>query len=258
MERFDHLMDDIKEALILSNGNKRLFLPALLANILIIVLGIVMVVFFVAAMIGTVSAVSDFSMNGPRWSMIFGMIIGIVLFLIVFSIVFMALDIGITGLVIGLVDGERPSSSLFFGAIKNNLFPVFLTNLGLTFIYFFGFLLLLIPLVLYMLTVGVLTGGWGMIFLSCMTQTLLGYWVLIKMEDHRGGFESVGVNIRFGKNHFWLMILIIYMQISFAAFIPGLFGLIGMALASFFISYVVTTFYKIVVLLTYRRYRESV
>ncbi len=257
MDRFNILMDDTKEALNLSLENKGLFLPALIANIVVFVLGIFMVVFIIASIVGSIGVLRNSAGIGTKLAMVSGIIIAIIVVLLIFTIIFMALDIGITGLVIDVVDGNKPTAATFFHAIKSNLLPVLLTNLGLLVLYFLGFILLLIPLVIYLLTVGILTGGWGMIFLSCVMQTLLGYWVLIKMEDQRGGFESIGVNIKFGRKHFWLMVLIFYMQLSFAAYLPGLLGLLGAALASFFISYVVVTFYKIILLKTYRRYRED-
>ena len=254
MERFNNLMDDLKDALTLSYKNKGLFLPALIANIVVLVLGIGAAIFFVVSIIGTVASFGNPSMSGPSWKLIATLIIVGIIFILIFSIIMMALDIGISGLVIGVVDGQSPSGNLFFSAIKEHLIPVFLTKFALMFIYSFAFLLLLIPIVLYTVTVGVLTGGWGMLFLTCALQTIIGYWVLIKVEDHRRGFESIGINIRFGRQNFWLIILVMYIQYCMTAFLPNLLGLIGAALASFFISFLVVTIMKIVLLKSYRRY----
>ncbi len=262
MERFNNLMDDMKFAVTLSLKNKGLFLPALLANIVFFVLGIILVIGIVAIATGSMIRLTAISSDGgfasgTNTALIVGLIIGGLILFLLMALMFLILDIGITGMVIGVTDGEKPSAQLFFSSVKSNLLPVFLTNLGLFFIYMFGFVLIIIPLILYMVTVGLLTGGWGMVLFSAAFQALIGYWVLIKVEDHRGGFESIGVNVRFGRRYFWLLVLIVYLQTSFAAFLPGLLGMLGAAFASLFIGYMVITFFKIVVLLSYRRYREA-
>lgn len=256
MERFSNLMDDLKDAVTLSYNNKSLFLPALIANIIIFIIGVAAAIFFVVTIIGTLASLNQSTMDGVNWQLIIVYILVALVIILFFSIVMIALDIGISGLVIGVVDGDPPSGQRFFSTIKEHLLPVFLTKFALVFIYAFAFLLLVIPLVLYLITVGILTGGWGMLFLTCALQTLLGYWVLIKIEDHRGGFNSIGINIRFGRQNFWLIILVIYIQYCMTAFLPNLLGLIGAALASFFISYLVITVMKIVLLKSYRRYNE--
>lgn len=262
MERFNNLMDDMKFAVTLSLKNKGLFLPALIANIAFFILGIVLLISIVALATGsmirlTASPFDGGFPSGTSIALITGLIIGGLVIFLLTALMFLILDIGVTGMVIGVTDGEKPSAQLFFSAVKSNLLPVVLTNLGLFFIYILGFILMIIPIILYMVTVGLLTGGWGMVLFSAAFQALIGYWVLIKVEDHRGGFESIGINVRFGRRYFWLLVLIVYLQTSFTAFLPGLLGMIGAVFASLFIGYMVLTFFKIVVLLSYRRYREA-
>lgn len=258
MEGFNNLMEDMKESLILSNQRKGIFLPALIANIAIFILGIIALVVIIASVTGTiVAAINDFDNVVANVALISSIILGILILVLIFSILFIALDIGITGLVIGAVDGEKPTASLFFSAVKRHLIPVFFTKIGLGLIILISMILWIIPFVLYLVTVGLLSGGWGMIFLTCVLNALIGFWVLIKIEDHRGGFESIGVNIQFGRSHIWLLILIFYLQINLASFLPGLLGFLGAAIASLFISYMVTTYFKIVLLMTYRRYRKE-
>lgn len=260
MERFNHLMDDMKAALTLSLNNKGLFVPALIANVAFFVIGLVLIIAIVAIATGSIISFSQpdpgFS-STPRLAMVIGLIIALLVIILLMSLMFLILDIGITGMVIGVTDGEPASGKLFFSAVKSNLLPIFLTNIGLFFISILAFILIALPLILYMVTVGLLTGGWGMVLFSSALQAFIGYWVLIKMEDHRGGFESIGINIRFGRHYFWLLVLIVYLQTSFSAYVPGLLGMLGAVFASLFISYIILTFFKIVVLLSYRRYRST-
>ena len=254
---FNQLMDDMKEALTLSNRNKGLFLPALIANLIMVILGFIMIFIFIFLVVGTIMSISATQAN---WSYLISIGIITMLLIILFSLVFMALDLGINSIVIGTVNGEKPSAAIFFKGIRTFFLKVLSTNIGLFFLYTIGFILLLIPYILYLLTVGILTGGYGVLFLSCLFQAFLGSWILLLMEngDNKiGGFSSIGINLKFGKRYFWLMILVFFIQLQLTAYLPSLFGLLGATLATLFISYVVTTIFKIVVLLTYRRYKAT-
>ncbi|VDN48838.1 conserved membrane protein of unknown function [Petrocella atlantisensis] len=257
MNNFNNLMDDMKEALTLSRRYKGLFLPALIANLIMLVLGFVMIFVVIFFVMGTIMS---FTASQANWTYLVSIAIITILLILIFSLVFMALDLGINSIVIGSVNGEKPSAKIFFNGIRAFFLKVLLTKIGLFFLYTIGFVLLLIPYLLYLITVGVLTGGYGILFLTCLLQAFLGSWVLLLMEneDHpMSGFSSVAMNLRFGKKYFWLMILVFFIQLQLTAYLPGLFGLLGATLATLFISYVVTTVFKIVVLLTYRRYKEN-
>lgn len=260
MNRFNDLMDDMKEALELSSRYKGIFLPALIGNVVLFVVIIIAIVGMVFGMIGTgVGAAMAARANegfGALFAIIGGMVIAMILMTLVITIAILTIEIGIIGLVIGVTEDQKPSAGLFFGAVKEHLLPVIGTNIALFFIYIIAFVILLIPLVIYLLTVGILSGGWAMLLLSCTMQALLGYWVLIKVEDRIGGFEGLRRNIKFGRHYYWLLILVVYLEISFAGYLPSLLGLIGAAIGSIFIAYVVSTYFKIVVLLTYRRYKN--
>ena len=257
MTLFNNLMDDMKEALTLSHRYKGLFLPALIANLIMVVLGFIMifvVIFFV------MGAIMSFTASQANWTYLISIAVITILLILLFSLVFMALDLGINSIVIGSVNGEKPSTQLFFKRIRTFFLKVLMTKIGLFFLYTIGFILLLIPYILYLVTVGVLTGGYGILFITCLLQAFLGSWTLLLMEndDHPiSGFTSIGINIKFGKNYFWLLSLVFFIQLQLTAYLPGLFGLLGATLATLFISYVVSTVFKIVVLLTYRRYKEN-
>lgn len=253
MTRFDALMDDMKKALIISGQYKSLFLPALIINILLFVF-IVIAIFSIIAMaisIGVVSANGGFQGNIGT---IIGMVVFILIVIVFFTLLTLAVDLGINSLVINAADGIAPSPKNFFKGIKENIVPVFFAGIGLNIIIFFAFILLIVPLILYFVIAGILTGGWGITLFSCTFQGLLGYWTLIKMQDHRGSFESVGVSIKFGRKYYWLIVLMVYLQVSFAAYFPALLGIIGAAFASLFISYAMLIYFKLVYLLTYRRH----
>ena len=252
MNRFSNLMDDMKTALTISGQFKGLFLPAIIANVLLFIMGIGAIIVMVITVAGTFAAMEYMSAAS-----IVGLVLMVLAMFLVTVLVFAALDMGITNIVIKAVDGEKPTAAIFFEGIRKHFFPVILTRIVLWLIYTVVFTVLLIPIILYALTAGILTGGWAMLLMSCTFQALIGYWLIIKMEDQRSGFDSVGVNIGFGRKYYWLMVLIIYLQMAMANYLPNLLGIIGAALGAVFVSYVVATFFKIVILLTYRRYRDS-
>ena len=88
MERFNNLMDDMKFAVTLSLKNKGLFLPALIANIVFFVLGIVLVIGIVAIATSSIIRLRTSSFDGgfasgPSIALIAGLIIGgLVIFLL--------------------------------------------------------------------------------------------------------------------------------------------------------------------------------
>ncbi|MDF1617147.1 hypothetical protein [Petrocella sp. FN5] len=258
MERFNDLMDDMKEALTLSHRYKGLFLPALIANLIMLILGFVMFFVVIIFVMGTIISFSSLETN---WSYLMGIAAITILLILVFSLIFMALDLGINSIVIGSVNGEKPTVQIFFKGIRKFFFKVLITKFGLFFLYTIGFIILLVPYILYLLTIGVLTGGYGILFLTCLLQAFLGSWTLLLMENEdypMSGFSSVAMNFKFGKKYFWLMILVFFTQLQLTAYLPGLLGFLGATLATLFISYVVMTVFKIVVLLTYRRYKETI
>lgn len=260
MNRFENLMTDMKTALALSSRYKGLFLPSLIGNVAFFVLIVIFVIALIVIGAGTAVGVAAYGSSDNLEALLLTLSgIGLFLF-IMFSLLLitgLVLDIGITGLVVAATEDERPTAAIFFGAVKAHLLPVLGTHIVLFFLYILGFVVLAIPLVIYTFTVGLLSGGWGMVLLMATFRVLLGFWVTIKVADDIGGFESVGENIRFGRRYYWLLILVVYLEISFAGFLPSLLGMIGAAIATFFIGYMVDTYFKIVVLLTYRRHKAD-
>lgn len=260
MNRFDNLMTDMKAALALSNRYKGLFLPSLIGNIVFFILLVIFIIALIIIGAGTAFSVAAYDAANNLEAMLLTLSgIGFFLF-VMFSLVLitaLVLDIGITGLVVAATEDKRPTAAIFFGAVKAHLLPVLGTHIVLFFLYILGFVVLAIPLVVYTLTVGLLSGGWGMVLLVATFRVLLGFWVIIKVAQDIGGFDSIGENIRFGRHYYWLLILVVYLEISFAGFLPGLLGVIGTAIAGFFIAHVVETYFKIVILLTYRRHKAD-
>lgn len=252
MSHFEYLMDDMKEALILSKNNKKLFAPALIANFAFIgVMMIIGVITFIILMT-SISTISESSTSGNTSRIIFITLAVLILFAFI-SIFFLVVELGIIRYCIALIDQEPLSAKLFFSGIKTYLIPVFFTNIALTIIYIIGFIILLIPILLYYILIGIPTGGYGLIFLSAAFNSLLGFWTIILMNNKGTCFKSILQNIKFGKQHFKLMTLIFFLQTLFTASLPALFGLILGNLGILFFVLVVSTYFNLVILLTYRR-----
>ncbi len=258
MNQFNNLMDDLKASILMVGRNKKVLLPAIIANIALVIIGIVSVIVIIAGVVGTIIPMVN-NIDDSFGAFLIGflpLIIGIFVLSFIISIFFIALDIGISGMVIGVANDETPSASLFFDAVKKHLLSVVFTKLGFGILVLLTMVIWIIPYLLYTLTVGILTGGWGLLFLSLATRALIGFWVLIKVEDNRGGWNSIARNVKFGKSHLMILVLIFYISTSIAGYAPALLSLLG-ALIAVFIGYALDTYFKFVVLMTYRRYREE-
>lgn len=251
MTQFELLMDDMKASLELVNQNKKIFIPALIANILFVVIMIVIMFASFFAIFGVVLAATD----SGRLAFISILIMIIIFFILalVFAFAFLVIEVGIIQLVITVLDGSPVTKAAFFQGVKKYIVKVFFTNLLLSIIYVLGFIILLAPYLLYFFTVGILSGGWGMLVPGIVFSTLLGYWILILMNDEGGVFESIGKNIRFGKKHFKLMAFLLFLQTMISVNFPVQSGLGLGGLTTIFISYALSTYFKMVILKTYRR-----
>lgn len=256
MSQFEYIMDDMKSSLKLSFENKQLFYPAIAANIAFMVVGIIAIILIfvgIFSFIFTVSA-STFETAGTN-------ILGMSLFLfvltviaiVVTSLIFLVIEIGSIQLIINVLDGKPVTKAAFFEGVKTYVVKIFFTNIALSFIYILGFIILLAPLIIYTVVVGVLTFGYGMLLLTLVFQSLLGYWVLILMNDGGGCFESIGKNIRFGRAHLKPLLFIFFIYNLFAANFVYQSGLSATGIIVVFVTTSVGIYFKMVLIKTYRR-----
>lgn len=255
MSRFELLMDDIRDAIELIKDNKKILVMPIVggyATMLFSVITIVAFVFItVFGIIGTVAVTASFN---PL--LLIGIIISIFVIAILIGAVSLIFEIGIIGLVKELMDGNPYHFDHFKNALQQYYLRGLGTSIGMSFIVGLIFLILLIPLAIYLLTVGVLSGGWGMVLLSLWVQSLIGFWQVLMIENGAGGFASVGENLRFGSKNLKILILIFFIGSMLSTNAMLYFGWAG-AIASIGFAGIVNTHIKVVIIKSYRRYSKA-
>lgn len=254
MSRFELLMDDMKEAMVRCNASKGVFLPAILGALVSVIITIVIVVVMFIVLIGSMSAMligNGFNIGVLIFS------ITAALFIAVFIVaVTLLVDVGVISTVKGVLDSQPLTARLFAEGLKRYYLRALGTTIGFYAILAVIYAIALIPYILYVMSVGILTGWWGVLLLSLIVQSLIGYWLIIMIDSDLGGFQSIGENLKFGRRHLKIMILILFIQHMLVGTFSSYFGLIGL-LAAFAVNALITTYMKMVIMMTYRRYRSE-
>ncbi len=171
------------------------------------VLSIIVAVVIVFSVIGVVIS-AEF---GNIFLGLIPLILGLTLSGIIIISLTLIFEIGTIGLIINALNGNPYDFNVFKETLSKYYLRAFGTTMGFTIIYSIAFLILLIPILAYMLTIGLLSGGWALLLLSGYAYALTGYWALIMIDSHKGGFESIGQNIRFGAKNWKIMFLIFFL-----------------------------------------------
>lgn len=251
MTKFEHLMDDMKAALILFSKHKKLFLPQIIGAFLSMTITIIIIVIAMVALIGGTAAVLAADVNIMTLLPI-GIILALVTIILIIA-TSLIIDVGLINMIKGTLDGDTRGFALFKEGLKKYFFRALATSIGFLIILSLVYSILFIPVILYVLTVGLLSGGWAIILLSSLTQSLIGYWLIIMIDSDNGGFASIRNNLSFGSHHLKLMLLIFFLQTMLSSNLPSYLGMIGI-LVTFIIVAMTNTYFKAVILMTYRRY----
>lgn len=255
MSKFEQLMDDMKQALIISVAHKKVFLGPIIGSLVTNLITVIMLVILVVMIAGgSIFLIIDEG-NGLIPFVIIAVIISLGVFALITALT-LIIEVGVANMLKSLLNGEPIPFTLFWDGIKQYFLRALATSIGFFFIMLFVYILLFIPILLYVLTVGILSGGWAMIALTTLTQALIGYWLLIMVNDDCGGFKSIGKNLKFGSSHMKIMMLIFFIQMRLATNLSGFLGLLGL-LVAFAIVAIVNTYMKVVILSTYRRYTNT-
>lgn len=253
MTQFELIMDDLRDTLILTNDNKKVFLPAMIGTLISIVVLIVLALILMFVAISSV--IISIAAANPLGILFSG--ITALLFVLVAILISIFLEVGTIALVKGVLNGEPFSMKLFMNGIKAFFLRASLTCIGFGIVLFFALLILILPIILYMIIVGILSGGWGILLMSCFFSSLLGYWLIIMIERDMSGFGSIKENLSFGFKHLKPMIFIFYLQAMLAANLITAFGPLVTFICSIFVTAIVNTYFKFVILKTYRRIKIS-
>jgi hypothetical protein len=107
--------------------------------------------------------------------------------------------------------------------------------------------------ILYTLIIGVLSAGWAMTFLSAIVLVFFLPWPIIVVLDDVSPLKAIGQSFKFGKKNFLPLFIALLGYTLLNRYLVAGFGIFVAALGGWFISAALTTYFKLVVLLFYKR-----
>ncbi len=255
---FDELMDNFKETLIISRKHKGIFIPIFLKLALSIGFFIYMVVSFIAVF-GVAAISFDNGLSDAAQLLTFLAPLTAVLIIAYFLVViFNALmEAGTLNLYKAAITDTKPTMSLFLEGIKSFFFRIIG---GTLLIHLVTLLLSPIILVLYLLftfTAGILSGGWGMVFLSIAIAVYFAAWTSIAVLDDIPAVKAIGTGFRLARRRFKTFFLINLALTLLVNYGIVAFGLPITIIAGWFIAGVITAYFRVSIMLMYKKYSEE-
>jgi hypothetical protein len=248
---FNELMDDCKHALSLVWSNPWIALPYVLQALLIgIIAGGLAVVFILMFVVGAIGA-SNNSIH--IWGMIIPFLIGLPLITLLFSSLAAMVDAGSISLFARVVEGHRPNSALFWEGVGRHFLPMWGIRLFLGALVLILSPLLALLVIIFSVTVGILSGGWGMIVIPVLSMVFFAAWPMALILDGQGGFKALKAGIRLGRNYFWGMFVLALAATLVGQHLSTAFGPILTIIIGWVIAILVNAWFKMTVLLIFRR-----
>jgi hypothetical protein len=238
---FDDIMDDSKKALKLANKNGTVFVPIIVNAAINILLAIFIVAG--AIMLGiwfrdTIRGVFE-GYESP-WPLIIPVSIVTFLTYFIYTIIKAMMEVGSINMYKTAYEGVKPGAHHFFEGIKKYFWRVF----GVTLLFNFIFVILSVPILLlfvfYTATIGILTAGWGLIFLWAVVGTYLSSWI-------------IGRSIRLGKKYFWALFILNLAGIMIAQYVATVLGGFIALIGGWFLSQAIMLYMKFAIMLFYER-----
>ncbi|WP_094551753.1 hypothetical protein [Petroclostridium xylanilyticum] len=256
---FDEIMDDCKKGLEIASKNKGVFIPILVnagINILFFIcLFVITVIFFIRH--GR-DLENVFNNTNNFLVIILPIIIGGIAIYLFFTIVGVMIEVGSVNLYKIAAEGIKPRASYFFNGIKRYFFRVFVGTLLFHIILFVLSIPILVLLILYTFTVGILTAGWGLIFIGVLAGVYFNAWTIAVVVDDMGPLEAIGTSVKLGKKYFWGLFVLTLAALMISQYLVAAFGPLVSMIGGWFISGVILAYFKLVTLLVYKRKRHEV
>lgn len=255
---FDEIMDDCKQALVTANKHKAVFVPIFFKLALSIVLFAYIFVSFIAGIIKH-EYVFDYISTDPSAIMeLLPTLItnGIIIYLLVL-VGFSILDVGSINMFKAALNDQKPRFKDFTEGVKNYFFKVILGKLFIHFIIVITLPLTAFLYVIYALIAGTLTAGWAMIFLSVFVSIYLGTWITIIVIEGYSPLKAIGKSIKLGKKYFKGLFIVLLAATLLSSYSVNIFGPLAAVLAGWFVTGLVATYFKLVVMLVYYRNKEN-
>lgn len=254
MNWFNLLMDDFKKSLIHAKENQGIFLPALIQAGLSVVLGVIFVILIyvfviLGVMVTVIHSKHPFALGVGSLAIISVAVIVFSLFSLAFSTVF---QVGTIYLIKQSLQGKKPTKQNFITGVKTYFLNIFGTNLIFSLLVSLCFLILLVFILFYVLTVGILSAGWGILILPVLFNVFLGTWIIIAVEENCSGYVAIKKSIRIGKKQFKTFFLLFFSMTAFSYGFGQVLGTLSL-LAMPVLTMIIITFYNLLLMTVYQR-----
>lgn len=254
---FEELMDDCKNALRICHKSKGIFIPMIIQMVLYVFAVFVMIVGMFILLMHNIRAAHTLERYQDVLSMFMPIVLMVVLVYAFLVLVGIVVEVGSIRLYDLAQEGIKPKAKYFMEAVKKYFLRVLGMVLGVH-----GVLLILLPillvfLIIYGMTIGILTAGWGLTFLTVFVGVYFSIWkIAVVLEDMRA-VKAVMASIRFGHRYFWSMFILTLSFTLISAYVAYAFGTLIALLAGWFITAVITTYFKVVFVIFYKRKRNE-
>ena len=251
---FDKIMEDCKQALIISNKNKGIFIPIFIQLVISIFAGIVIFIIAFASIFGIINShFYSYNIWDEFIKILPFLIISSTIFAFIFIVLNALIEVGSINLYKAAAQGTKPSAKIFLQGIKSYFLKVFGGSIFLGMVTLVLSPLLFALFILYTLIIGVLSAGWGMTFLSAIVLVFFLPWPIIVVLEDVSPLKAIGQSFKFGKENFLPLFIALLGYTLLNRYLVAGFGVFVAALGGWFVSGVLTTYFKVVVLLFYKR-----
>jgi hypothetical protein len=250
---FDEVMDDCKQALVTAVKHRGIFVPVFVK----LGLTVAFVIYCIIAAVAVIVRFSDMTDSAMFWTEFLrrlpfiSIMVLVTVLLLMLGSAFMAA--GSFNLYKAAATDTKPNSSDFFTGVKKYFGKMFLGMLFLDLLFLILSPIILVLYLLFALIVGTLTAGWGLSFLSAWILIYLGTWRAIVVLEDKGPLSAIKASIRFGSSCFWGLFIIMFSFVVLLKYAVVAFGILPAILAGWFISGVVSTYFNLLILSTYKR-----
>ncbi|NLY44136.1 MAG: hypothetical protein GX066_09280 [Clostridiaceae bacterium] len=256
---FDEIMDDCREGFEIACKNKKLFIPLFIKNALDMFF---FILWFTVVMLIFIAHGRDLKtiLNSPDnlSNLLLFLFFACLTFYLYFTLFSAIFEAGSINLYKTIVSGLEPKAQYFFQGVKK----YFLKILGGIFLFHIVFIIFCIPiiivLVIYTFTIGILTAGWGIVFLGIVVNVYFATWPVAMVADDLEPVQAIGTGIKLGRKHFWELFILVLASGMISRFLVSVFGSLIVFVGGWFISGIIEAYFKLVLLLFYMRKREEI
>lgn len=274
---FDDLMDDFKKSMQVSIYYKGIFTPVLLKLAVFIIASVYIFANFLWIITKLLKNFMQLDTNiynntrsmDPFFSMtdIFSsnLNFNIPRFLLMIFILYLLLllcnsliEAGTNNICKLSLYGINPSYNGFIEGIKKYFVKIIEGKVILNIIFLLLSPLLIFLYIVFTLTLGILTSGYALVFLSALILTFFGFWPIIVVIDEISPIKAIKLNFKLSKKYFLLVFLSMLSYFLISNYLVTAFGPLVAIFTGWLISGVVSIFFKIIMMSIYFRKKAEI